>query len=176
MPRTTWPKTKDNMEIDKSTRHQKIIGDLGEIVVCNWFSRSGFEVTIGDHTGIDILAYNPKSAQRLGVSVKSRTRDRSKENEPVNIFSYQKEKNDRQKVINACTAFACEPWLAVYVECTLCADLYLLSLKHYDTYYKGDKERKIDDWKMNEQNKEAYDKDPEVQHIHMAFSANGWKW
>lgn len=176
MPRTMWPEKKHNMEIDKSTRHQKIIGDLGEIVVCNWFSRSGFEVTLVDHTGIDIIAYNPKSTQRLGVSVKSRTRGKSTENDSVNIFSYQKEKNDRQKVINACTAFACEPWLAVYVECTQCADLYLLSLRHYDTYYKGDKERKIDDWKMNKQNKEAYDKDSEVQHIHMAFSDSGWKW
>jgi len=48
------------MEIEKSTRHQKIIGDFGENLICNWLSRSGFEVSIVDHTGIDIIAYNPK--------------------------------------------------------------------------------------------------------------------
>ncbi len=49
------------MEIDKSTRHQKIIGEFGEHLICNWLSRSGFEVTIVDHTGIDIIAYDPKT-------------------------------------------------------------------------------------------------------------------
>ncbi len=57
--------------IKKSTRHQHIIGKYGEYLVCNWLSRSGFEVAIVDHTGIDIIAYNPKSQQRLGISVKS---------------------------------------------------------------------------------------------------------
>lgn len=44
------------MNIIKSTRHQKIIGDLGEYMICNWLSRSGFEVTLADHTGLDIIA------------------------------------------------------------------------------------------------------------------------
>lgn len=43
-------------DIYKSTRHQKIFGDFGEHIVCNWLSRSGFEETIADHTGIDIIA------------------------------------------------------------------------------------------------------------------------
>jgi len=34
------------IEIEKSSRHQKIIGDLGENIICNWLSRSGFEVAI----------------------------------------------------------------------------------------------------------------------------------
>jgi len=48
------------MSIEKSTRHQKIIGAFGEHFLCNWLSRSGFEVSIVDHTGIDLIAYNPK--------------------------------------------------------------------------------------------------------------------
>jgi hypothetical protein len=45
------------MKIVKSSRHQKIIGNLGEDLLCNWLSRSGFEVTVVDHTGIDVVAY-----------------------------------------------------------------------------------------------------------------------
>ena len=60
------------MDITKSTRHQKIIGDYGEMLICNWMSRSGFEVTVVDHTGIDIIAYNPNTKERLGITVKSR--------------------------------------------------------------------------------------------------------
>ncbi|NLX07720.1 MAG: hypothetical protein GXY33_21485 [Phycisphaerae bacterium] len=55
------------MKIVKSTRHHKIIGDFGEALVCNWFSRSGFEVIAVDHTGIDVVAFNPSTKQRLGV-------------------------------------------------------------------------------------------------------------
>ncbi|HPS55184.1 MAG TPA: hypothetical protein PLP05_06275, partial [Sedimentisphaerales bacterium] len=116
------------MEIEKSTRHQKIIGNFGESLVCNWLSRSGFEVTIVDHTGIDVLAYNSKTGERIGISVKSRTRVKGSETESVNILSYRKEKNDRDKVFDACKAFEAKPWIAVYVESTDCADLFLISL------------------------------------------------
>jgi len=97
------------MGIVKSTRHQKIIGDCGELIICNWLSRSGWEVAIVDHTGIDIVAYSPATSRRLGITVKSRTRTVGREESSVNIFSYQKGKDDRQKTIAACKAFACEP-------------------------------------------------------------------
>lgn len=164
------------MEISKSTRHQKIIGDYGEALVCNWFSRSGFEVTIVDHTGIDVLAYNPQTGKRLGVTVKSRTRNRGKEGSSVNILSYQKDKSDRQKLLDACTAFACEPWIAIYVESTRSADLYLLSLDHYDSHYKGTNERAIDDWKMTDVHKNAYAKDTDIKHLHMDYGDSKWDW
>jgi len=164
------------MEIIKSTRHQKIIGDFGEALLCNWFSRPGFEVTIVDHTGIDIVAYNPKTRQRLGVSVKSRTRQKGKEAVPVNLFSYRKGKNDRQKVLNACNAFACEAWIAMYVESSDFADLYLLTLEHYDLKYRGNPDRAIDTWKMGDKYKKIYECDPNLKHIHMAFYKESWEW
>lgn len=64
------------MQIKKSSRHQHIIGKFGEYMLCNWLSRSGFEVAIVDHTGLDIVTYNPSTNQRLGITVKSRTRDK----------------------------------------------------------------------------------------------------
>ena len=164
------------MEIVKSTRHQKIIGDFGEALLCNWLSRSGFEVTIVDHTGIDVVAYNPQISKRLGISVKSRTRGQGTEATSVNIFSYQKGKNDRQKVLDACKAFAAEPWIAIYVESSDSADLYLLSLKHYDQKYRGKKKRAIDDWKMGKKYRERYQADPNVRHIRMDFSGSSWSW
>lgn len=123
------------MKIKKSTRHQKVIGNFGEILICNWLSRLGFEVTLVDHTGIDIIAYNPSTKQRLGITVKSRTRNIGKEKEPVNILSYRKGKNDRQKLLDACETFACEPWMAIYVETLKSADVYLTSLENYDKKY-----------------------------------------
>lgn len=162
------------MGIVKSSRHQKIIGDFGEALLCNWFSRSGFEVTIVDHTGIDIVAYNKKTDQRLGVSVKSRTRVKGKENSSVNLLSYQKNKNDRQKIIDACEAFGCDPWLGIYIETYEAGDLYLLSLEYYDNHYRGSEGRAIDDWKMGQKYRDKYEADSEVRHIRMEFVNISW--
>lgn len=115
------------MDITKSSRHQRIIGDYGEMLICNLLSRSGFEVTIVDHTGIDIVAYNPKTEERLGITVKSRTRNAGTEATSVSLLSYRGGKDQRQKVLDACKAFGCLPWIGVYVETTDSADLYLTS-------------------------------------------------
>lgn len=164
------------MEIIKSTRHQRIIGKFGENLICNWLSRSGFETTIVNHTGIDIIAYNPHTKQRLGITVKSRTRDKGTEHTPVNILSYQKGKNDRQKLLDACESFACEPWMAVYVETLESADVYLTSLKNYDEKYRGRAGKAIDDWKMRDKDKEQYKKDLGIKHIRIEFNISKWSW
>ncbi len=164
------------MEITKSSRHQKIIGDYGEALLCNWLSRSGFEVTIVDHTGIDLVAYNPITEQRLGISVKSRTRIKGKETDSVNLFSNHKNKNDRQKVLDACHAFACEPWIAIYVESHDHADLFLLSLAHYDAHYRGSKKRVVDVWKMGDKYRKQHEHDMKLKRIHMCFNESVWEW
>ena len=161
------------MDITKSTRHQRIIGDYGEMLICNWLSRSGFEVTVVDHTGIDIVAYNPKTEERLGITVKSRTRNVGTERTSVSIFYSGKVKRDREKVREACKAFACEPWIGIYVETANSADVYLTSLKNYDSKYRK-KGGTLDDWKMNEKHRESYASDPNVKHIHIAFNARHW--
>ncbi|MCJ7498408.1 MAG: hypothetical protein MUO78_09810, partial [candidate division Zixibacteria bacterium] len=137
-------------------------------------SRSKFEVTIVDHTGIDIIAYNPDTKQRLGITVKSRTRDNKTEHTPVNILSYRKGKNDRQKLKDACEYFACEPWIAVYVETSDSADVYLTSLKNYDEKYRSRAGKRIDDWKMRDKDKEQYKKDPGIKHIRIEFNTSNW--
>jgi Holliday junction resolvase-like predicted endonuclease len=162
------------MEITKSSRYQKIIGDFGENLICNWLSRSGFEVTLVDHTGIDIIAYNPSTNKRFGITVKSRTRTTGKEDESVNLFSYRKGKNDRQKVLDACKAFACEPWIAVYVETSDSADVYLTSLENYDKIYRVKEGRAIDGWKMVKKDRDRYNKDPNVMHIKIEFKTTNW--
>ena len=162
-------------DIEKSKRHSKIIGDFGEGVVLNWLSRSGFDVCLVDHTGLDIIAYHRETKKRLGISVKSRARNVGKEHTHVNILSYQKEKNDRQKLLDACEAFACEPYLAVYVETIDSADLYLTSLAHHDEKYRAREGRALDDWKMGKKQAKEYDKDPHVKHVSMDFRTTNWE-
>jgi len=164
------------MELVKSSRHQKIIGDFGENMICNWLSRSGFEVTLVDHTGLDVIAYDPSTRKRLGITVKSRTRNIGKEETKVNIFSYQKGKDDRQKLLDACEAFGCEPWIAVYVETLKAGHVYLTSLKNYDEKYRGKEGKAIDDWKMRKKNRVEYEKDPNVKLVQIRFHSTHWNW
>jgi len=164
------------MQIEKSSRHQHIIGKFGEYMLCNWLSRSGFEVAIVDHTGLDLVAFHPKTDQRIGITVKSRTRSVGKEATHVNIFSYREGKDDRKKLINACAAFGCEPWIAVYVETLQSADLYFTSLEHYDKEYRGREGRAWDTWRMTSKYRSLYDRDVEVKHIRAEFSQDGWRW
>src|ERR1039458_6168943 len=112
------------MHINKSTRRQKIVGDFGEHLVCNWLSRSGFEVSRVDHTGIDVVAYNPTIKKRYGITVKARTRKPDREADAVYVFR----PGDREKMLAACKAFGCHPWIAIYVESEVAADLFLTSL------------------------------------------------
>jgi hypothetical protein len=161
------------LEIIKQSRFSKIIGDFGEHAVCNWLSRSGFEVVLIDHTGIDVVAYRPKTGERLGITVKARTRVAGVENDSVNLFSYQRGKNDRQRVLDACKAFACTPWLAVYVEKIEHADLYLTSLDNYDAKYSR-KGQKVDDWSMSSKSCALYASDEAVQHLRIDFKAHNW--
>jgi hypothetical protein len=162
------------MELQKSTRHQKIIGAFGENLLCNWLSRSGFEVSVVDHTGIDIIAYNIVLNIRLGITVKSRTRIIGTEKESVFIFS--NEKNERQKTLSACKYFACEPWIAIYVETQNNADVYLTSLENYDNKYQGNKDKANDDWKMTGKYISQYVSDPFVKHIHIEYNTSKWVW
>jgi hypothetical protein len=157
------------MQISKSSRHSKIMGDFGEHLVCNWLSRSGFEVSIVDHTGIDIIAYNKALKRRLGISVKSRTRDSGKETESVTVFQTPR---DREHLLAACEAFGCDAWLAIYVESEETGDLFLTSLENYERKYRAGKA--VQSWRMTLAQTRKYDADAEVRHIHIDFEEFNW--
>ena len=51
----------------KSSRHSKIAGDFGEMIVLYYLSRYGFECARIDLTGIDLLARSPKERRPRGI-------------------------------------------------------------------------------------------------------------
>lgn len=157
------------MQIYKSTRHAKIVGEFGENLVCNWLSRSGFEVSRVDHTGIDVVAYDPRSKHRYGITVKTRTRMPGKESDAVNLFG----PGDRDKVSDACEAFGCKPWVAIYVEAESTGDLYLTSLDNYDRKYRM-QGGAIEKWRMTEKQMRGYTADTGIRHIHVDFRDENW--
>jgi Holliday junction resolvase-like predicted endonuclease len=82
------------MIVNKSSRHSKITGDFAESIVLYWLSKYGFECAKVDHTGIDLIAKNPKTQELMGISVKSRSRNTGKEGQYIGIQNHNFEKVD----------------------------------------------------------------------------------
>jgi len=158
--------------IQRTSNQRKIVGNFGEYLVCSWLSRSGFEVCIIDHSGMDIIAYNPRTGERLGITVKTRLRVPGTEKGSVYLF--REKKKDRQKLFDACEAFGCDPWVGVYVECAADADLFLTSLKNYDSRYRPRQKRAAHGWGMTDKDRRAYATDSNVRHIGIEFNAENW--
>ena len=66
--------------------------------------------------------------------------------------------------------------MGIHVEATKYAEMFLVSLKHYDKTYRGKSYRKIDDWEMNDSHIKLYEADPEVHYVRFAFDAVNWRW
>lgn len=95
-----------------SSRHAKITGDFAEALILYWLSRDGFECARVDHTGIDLIARNPHTGERMGISVKSRCRLREGQSgDSVRIKS-----DNFEKAKAACLAFGCKPYFAIVVD------------------------------------------------------------
>jgi len=110
------------MEMLKSTRHAKITGDFGEALVLYWLSRHGFECARVDHTGIDLIANNPATHERMGISVKTRSRNPGTGRTSVSIPVA-----NIDKARTACDAFGCLPYFAVVVDADDLIRAFLLS-------------------------------------------------
>ena len=142
--------------------------------MCNFLSRSGFEVALVDHTGIDMIAYHKSSERRLGISVKSRTLKDGNKARAVKLFKAEEEEAEIRKFKDACAWFKCEEWIAVYFEWDDHAKLNLTSLKHYlDEYVPQG--RNASKWSMSKERTEKYENDPRVFHMALTFDITNWR-
>jgi hypothetical protein len=155
------------MKIAKSSRHSKIAGDFGEALVLYWLSKHGFECAKVDHTGIDLIAVNPRTQERMGVSVKSRTRAAGKEGEVVNLPA-----DDFDKIDAACKAFGCQPYFAVVVDAGGKVRVFIASVA--DTLRLCPRTASGSGWKMTPAHLAKYAADPGVMGFELKAEAGRW--
>ena len=147
----------------KSSRHSKITGNFGEALILYWLSKRGFECANVDHTGIDLIARRPGSAEVLGISVKCRSRAEAGDEAGVNLLHA----NDR-KIEDACRAFGCVPYVAVVVDQGSTVRGYLTTLAHARTQYPGQS------WRMSKSLIKRYEGDPMIEWFELANQAGDW--
>jgi Holliday junction resolvase len=155
------------MRIQKSTRHSRITGDFGESLVLYLLSKTGFECARVDHTGIDLIARHPQSAELMGISVKSRSRTEGTEGTHVNIS-----KDHIEKVQNACRAFKCKPYIAFVVDEAGKIRVLLISLKHMLKLRPGG--AKVAAWSMSDKELQRYRNSKYVMWLELGLHEGRW--
>lgn len=162
--------------MDKSERHSKITGDFGESLLMYWLSKSGFEATLVDYTGIDIVAFHKATGRRLGISVKSRSRTFEKANSGMTI----KGEEHSEKVIEACRFFACEPWVAFLYdrpkdeeETKGSIEVYLMHFDILQVYCEGFDKKAEFRFLINDRNVEKYRNDRNILKVNFEYGQSG---
>lgn len=154
-------------EINKSTRHSKITGNFSENLVLYILSKHGFECANVDHTGIDIIARNPKTKELMGISVKSRSRNIGKEGQYVSIPN-----ENIEKVDNACLAFGCKSYFAIVVDEDNFIKIYILSKDHLlELFPMGNR---VIGWKMSGKWITQYENDQDIIKIKFEYKICNW--
>jgi hypothetical protein len=155
------------MDPIKSSRHSKITGDFGERLILYWLSKYGFECTFVDHTGIDLIARNPNTKELMGISVKSRSRNKGKENTDV---SFPRE--NFEKANAACNAFGCIPYVAIVVDAADLIRGFLMPMSHFLKLCPVRK--RSASWKMTKANLQKYYCDPNIKIFEMRTQTINW--
>ena len=154
--------------IRKSSRHSKIAGDFGETFVLYWLSKHGFECAQVDHTGIDLIARDPETDELMGISVKSRTRNRGKETAVLNFPN-----EHLTKVERACTAFGCRPWFAFVIDAAGVITMMLMPLARLAELCPPGK--RVVSLKMRPKWVSQYLSDPEIRWVQLSAGGSaGW--
>lgn len=155
------------MELSKSSRHSKITGDFAESLVLYWLSKYGFECAAVDHTGIDLIARNPKNNELLGISVKSRSRNIGKESDSVSITN-----DNFEKAAEACKAFGCVPYFAIVVDAGDKITAFILSMAELEKI--APKGEKTCSWKMTAKYIEQYRANPNIVVFEFSHQTHRW--
>lgn len=155
------------MKVEKSSRHSKVTGDFSENLILYWLSKYGFECALVDHTGIDIIANNPKTNEVMGISVKSRSRNTGTEKEHLSITN-----DNFPKAENACKAFGCTPYFAIVVDVGNKIYAFITSMSHLLEIHPM--RQKTSGWKMTDKWIQKYRDDPDIKMFEFEYDTSTW--
>jgi hypothetical protein len=140
-----------------------------------WLSRSGFETTLVDHTGIDIVAFQKSTTKRYGISVKSRSRTEEKASMGMVVSG-----DNYNKIIESCKFFGCDVPAITFVYDRPSngeegkVDVYLLSLATLDNYFGGFKEGKDITFSITDASVSKYRNDSSIRKICFDYKMSDW--
>lgn len=114
-----------------SSNHAHITGDFAEHLVLYWLSKNGYECIHVKHIGVDIIA--SKNGQRIGISVKSRSRKVGKADFAITMT---KPLEHIKHVKKTCADFNCEEYFAFVIDQMGTITCVLVPLKIIEANYQ----------------------------------------
>lgn len=158
---------RSNLEINRSSRHARIAGDFGETLVLYWLSKHGFECARVDHTGIDVIARNPHTNERMGISVKTRTRSVGRERRHVILPP-----DEFEKVGDACKAFGCQPYFAIVVDAAGIIRVFIAPMARVLQLFPCRADGS--GWRMSASHLAKYVDDPQIMTFEFQIKSGRW--
>lgn len=150
------------MDTTPSSNHAKITGNFAEHFVLYSLSKAGYECVHADHTGLDILARNPRTSELMGISVKARSRN------PHNRTDHLSIPNDNFKKLDAaCAAFSCHPYFAIVIDDNQQLIAYLLTMQHLHKIHPPG--ARVTSWKMTDAYRRQYDDDKVIMKLKLMY-------
>lgn len=120
-----------------------------------WLSKYGFACNSTDHDGINFIAHNPYTQERLGLLVKSCWRKQGREQEPVEILLSEIENARR-----ACSETDCTPYISLAIDTQDIIRIFTTSLTHLQEMFPSGEIRSC--WQMTDRYLAEYEQDPEI--------------
>jgi len=154
------------LKISKSSRHSKITGDFAERLILYWLSKHGFECAFVDHTGLDIIAKHPDSPERMGISVKSRSRTPGTEGVSLTVG-----KGELTKLAKACESFGCVPYFAIVIDAGKRIHGWIVPKSKFEELCGGGAYLH---WRMGDDRLKRYEADPEVKAFEFTTRTTTW--
>ena len=119
-------------QIQKSSRHSRITGDFAEHIVLYWLSKYGYECARIDHVGVDLIARRPSGNLTMGISVKSRSREKDLSERAPGLIK----KKDILRLTDTCRIFQWTPYVAFVVDSPNKMFMVMCSLRKYLSFNK----------------------------------------
>lgn len=160
--------------MQKSERHSKITGDIGESLILYFLSKSNYEPAFVDYTGIDIIAYEKTDNERIGVSVKSRSRTMQRPIDGLKV-----EGSDYQKIIDSCEYFGAKAYICFVIdvpstEKSGTIHLFLMPIITLLNYHSKFKYGESFTFSISPSNIEKYNRDLSIKKLKFDYTSQDW--
>ncbi|MCC6572732.1 MAG: hypothetical protein IT462_02980 [Planctomycetes bacterium] len=137
-------------------------------MVLYWLSWHGYECARIDHVGIDLIARNT-SGERMGISVKCRSRYEGTESVSINLPT-----DGFEKAQDACDNFGLSPYYAIVVHGGGCIRCFVVSLPHL-LELVGGKVGGMRYWQMTDKSLEQYRQDQDIEEFQFDAVFDSWR-
>jgi hypothetical protein len=150
----------------KSSRHNIVLGDMGEHLIQYQLSKLGYECAIIDGIGIDLQALPPSGDRTMGISCEARNTESEGKTNGGENKDLNTPNTKIKKIQDTCERWRLDPYMGFYIDKKDGRRVALLmSLNHYLKICPPRKS--VSRLSLTDKALDSYKNDPKIIH---------WEW